>query len=130
MKRLLPFVPLFVLLAGCSTGSSLESMQNDPATLKAVHSFPESYEVVYARIARQGHLCHVASGTLYPERSYGQVDLINTFGIAPKYTFSARIEKAGTGSKVTIYSGNNWVKQAYIDNIIGWASGSTKCSAG
>ncbi len=67
---------------------------------------------------------------LYPEKGYGQVDLINTYAIPTNYVSSVKIEKAGSGSKVTINSGNNWAKQKYIDDLLRWASGDTKCTKG
>lgn len=41
-----------------------------------------------------------------------------------------KIEKAVTGSKVTVYTGNNMAKQGSVNDMFRWASGDTKCTKG
>ncbi len=45
------------------------------------------------------------------------------------YIAFARIEKAGSGTTITVKSGNNWAKQKYIDDIWRWAPG-PECTPG
>jgi hypothetical protein len=61
-----------------------------------------------------------ATGQLREDQGYCQVDLLNIY--EGNYIVSARIEKAGAGTKISVESGNNWAKQKYIDNIF-WPRG-------
>ncbi|NTJ65347.1 hypothetical protein G6M50_30190 [Agrobacterium rhizogenes] len=132
MKRTFLIISFISLLAGCTSTSTREDMQKDPTSLKQTQTFSEDYQLIYERISKRSEVCSPAGtvSQLYPEKGFGQVDFLNTYSIPMEYLATVKIEKAGSGSKVSIASGNNWAKQKYIDDILRWASGDTKCTKG
>jgi hypothetical protein len=64
---------------------------------------------------------------LYPDLGYGEitVSLINV-GIRNYYT-TTRIEKVGTGARMTIRSGNTLASETRTNAMLRWASGDQSC---
>lgn len=108
--------------------SDLAQFKSDPKTLIATRSFPESFDVMYKRVANQADRCFNGTSDLYADQGIGAA--FNTYDLSGAYVYWVKIEKAGTGSKVTVYTGNNMAKQGYVDDMFRWASGDTKCTKG
>jgi hypothetical protein len=64
---------------------------------------------------------------LYNELGYGEIaySMINA-GVR-NYYWKAKIEKVGTGSKATIYSGNTLNNATWLNKVVSWADGRTGC---
>ncbi len=108
--------------------SELAQFKSDPKTLTATRSFPESFDVMYQRVANQADRCFNGASDLYADQGIGIA--FNNYDLGGAYVYWVKIEKAGTGSKVTVYTGNNMAKQKYVDDMFRWASGDTKCTKG
>lgn len=124
-----------LLLAGCSsTPSDLESK-----AAPAVQTYTENYQEIFRRVSTTAKRCEAGNvnatasmavdAQLYSELGYGEISrsLIN-YG-ARNYYWTAKIERAGTGSKMTITAGNTINNQSMINNVIRWASGDQNCTA-
>lgn len=147
MKRIFKSLVALSILSGCTSttatapakltgpapsasadSSDLAKFKSDPKTLTATRSFPESFDVMYKRVAGQADRCFNGASDLYADQGVGVA--FNTSDLNHDYIYWVKIEKAGTGSKVTVYTGNNWAKQKYVDSMYRWASGDTKCTKG
>jgi hypothetical protein len=132
--RLAATFALLLSVAGCST---------TPADLEAkvspiVQAYPDNYQEVYRRASSTAKRCiarNVGSyasmavdSDLYSDLGYGEitVSLIN-WGVR-NYYFSARIERVGTGSRMTIRSGNTLAAETNTNAMLRWASGDQSCS--
>lgn len=64
---------------------------------------------------------------LYSELGYGEISrsLIN-YGVR-NYYWTARIERAGTGSRMTVRAGNTVNNPSMVNNVIRWATGDQAC---
>lgn len=121
-------------LAGCSmTPTDLE--QKTPPT---VIEFKENYQEIYRRVAKQATRClkvDVGDGgsfevdtELYSELGYGEVTY-SLGSLSRNYYMSAKIEKVGEGSRLTVHTGNQLTSARVRDLVIEWANGSTACPA-
>ncbi|WP_168880186.1 hypothetical protein [Rhizobium sp. P28RR-XV] len=149
MKRIFKSLVVFSILSGCTytasgpaklagvvtlaprtatDSSELAKFKSDPKTLKATRSFPESFDVMYKRVADQADRCLRGASDLYADQGVGVA--FNTYDLSGDYVYWVKIEKEGAGSKVTVYTGNNLAKQKYVDDMFRWASGDTKCTKG
>ena len=120
-------------LPGCSTS---------PADLEAkaaptIRTYTENYQEIFRRVSTTAKRCGTGSvgamssmvidSQLYSELGYGEASysLIN-YGVR-NYYWTAKIEKSGTGSKMTISAGNVLNNTYMINNVIRWADGDTNC---
>lgn len=70
-----------------------------------------------------GYASTTADAQLYPDLGYGEVSVsLIDMGIR-NYYFSAKIEKAGPGTKMTLHAGNTLAAPRYIEYALKWASG-------
>jgi hypothetical protein len=131
--RILGVVALCAALGGCSTTpADLEAK-----TTPVITSYSDNYQEIYRRVSTTAKRCLAGnSGShtsiavdadLYSELGYGEIttSLIN-FGTR-NYYWSARIERSGAGSKMTMRAGNSLASGRMIDIVAGWAGGGSDC---
>ena len=127
-------VSLF-FLASCVT--STEKLEKSSSTLTAERTYSENYQEIYRRVSGEAKRCMAVNmllyssmevdAELYTELGFGEVtwSLIN-IGVR-NYFMKVKIEKMGTGSKLTIASGNTLNKQGVINRVLLWAGGGKDC---
>lgn len=133
MKAFLAVIPASILLAACSsTPSDLESK-----AAPVVQTYTENYQEIFRRVSTTAKRCYsanmgayastTADTQLYPDLGYGEisVSLINMG--TRNYYMTAKIEKNGTGAKMTVQSGNTLAAPRYIEYALKWAGGATDC---
>ncbi|AII27770.1 hypothetical protein B9J07_12900 [Sinorhizobium sp. LM21] len=125
---------LALLLAGCSTSSG--DLEANKSAARSVTSYNENYQAVYRRLADTARRCQSTAGTaaftvdaqLYNELGFGEITLSLVSALYPRnYYWKAKVEKAGSGSKVSIVSGNTLAQDRTLRQIEGWAAGDTSC---
>ncbi|MDQ0305315.1 hypothetical protein [Ancylobacter polymorphus] len=134
MRLAFPIVLTGLALAGCSTTPTDLEQKTAPTVLE----FKENYQEIYRRVAKQATRClkvDVGEGgsfevdtELYNELGYGEVTYSHG-SLARNYYMSAKIEKVGEGSRLTVYSGNQLAPARVRDLVVEWANGSTACPA-
>ncbi|WP_315734901.1 MULTISPECIES: hypothetical protein [unclassified Bradyrhizobium] len=128
------------LLGGCAT--SPEGLNSrDVADSR---SFSESYEEIYRRLIETGKRCNPpvpvfspgnpaqgqieAEGELHRDRGFAEFRLVaGSYGIRMNYFVAARIEKSGSGSRVTIKVSNPMGAGPLSSRIYRWAGGDSSC---
>ena len=126
-------VALLAFLAGCSTTpDALEANSN--VTSKAyTESYPETYRrlVDNARRCLTGHDINIASmlvdADLHQELGFGEVRFAVAGILYSNYFASAKIEKWGNGSRVSVKVNNPLIGERYSNMIFRWAGGDQKC---
>lgn len=121
------------VLAGCSsTPAELEATSAPTA-----QSYTENYQEIYRRVSTTAKRCEsgnvsamaslAVDAELYSELGYGEISrsLIN-YGVR-NYYWTARIERAGTGSRMTVRAGNTVNNPSMVNNVIRWATGDQAC---
>lgn len=127
-------IVLFVL-AGCST--SQEELAGKTAPV--VRQYEASYQEIYRRIVNSGKRCLAASmsayssmevdSELYPDLGYGEVSLsLVNFGTR-NYYWTAKIEEADSGSRLTMNAGNTVGAPKLIASGLRWADGDPSCGS-
>lgn len=121
------------MLAGCSSTPA----ELDASSAPTVQSFSENYQEIYRRVSSTAKRCEsgnvsamaslAVDAELYSELGYGEISrsLIN-YGVR-NYYWTARIEKAGAGSKMTVRAGNTVNNPSMISNVVRWAGGDQAC---
>ncbi|MGZ2429566.1 hypothetical protein [Rhizobium redzepovicii] len=125
-----------LLLAGCST--STQDLESKPSTTVSTFSYPDNYQLIFKRVSDEAKRCGIGNlllsqaslqvdSQLYNELGYGEVSqsMINV-GVRNFY-WKAKIERAGVGSKMTVYSGNTLNNGAAIKRVSAWADGNHGC---
>lgn len=64
---------------------------------------------------------------LYPDLGYGEISRSLIDMGARNYYWTVKIEKVGTGAKMTVRAGNTINNQVMIDNAVRWADGDQNC---
>ncbi|WP_257170186.1 hypothetical protein [Bradyrhizobium sp. SRS-191] len=132
---------VMALLGGCA--ASPEGLNSrDVADSR---SFSESYEEIYRRLMDAGKSCNPpvqvfgnpgnpgggqieAEGELHRDRGFAEFRLVaGSYGIRMNYFVAARIEKSGSGSRVTIKVSNPMGAGPLSSRIYRWASGDSSC---
>lgn len=134
MRLVFPIVLAGFALAGCSTTPTDLEQKTAPTVLE----FKENYQEIYRRVAKQATRClkvDVGDGgsfevdtELYNELGYGEVTY-SLGSLSRNYYMSAKIEKVGEGSRLTVHTGNQLASARVRDQVIDWANGSTACPA-
>lgn len=129
------FIAVFasLLLAGCSsTPANLEAK-----SAPTIQTYTENYQEIFRRVSMTAKRCYTsnvgayasttADTQLYPDLGYGEitVSLIN-WGTR-NYYMTAKIEKDGTGAKMTVRAGNSLAAPRYVEYALKWAGGATDC---
>ena len=129
------------LLTGCAL--STQSLESEP--IAESQNFPDSYEVVYQRLSNTGERCYPrghdggnagnrlagsieSQGEIHRESGFADFRLVtSTQGIKTNYFLLARIEKAGSGSRITTKVSNPITGSGLSKIIFRWASGDPAC---
>jgi hypothetical protein len=142
IKARLPATVAFgacVLLTGCSLSQQgLDSHDDAESQL-----FPESYEAIYQRLSMMGEKCCPrgqgnagnrlaasieSEGELHRDRGSAEFRLVtSSLSVRTNYFLSARIEKAGSGSRVTTKVSNPVTAAGLSKLIFRWAGGDQSC---
>ena len=124
---------LLLMASGCSTTPKDLEAKAAPVS----QTFPENYQEIYRRTSSAAKRCMAANmgayasmavdSELYPDLGYGEVTVsLIDMGIR-NYYLSARIEKANSGARLIIHSGNTLGSEAATGNLLRWASGDEGC---
>jgi len=129
------------LLAGCAL--STQSLESEPNAES--QNFPDNYEVVYQRLSTTGERCYPrghdggnagnrlagsieSQGEIHRESGFADFRLVtSSLGVKTNYFLLARIEKAGSGSRVTTKVSNPITGSGLSKIIFRWASGDPTC---
>ncbi|XUM24051.1 hypothetical protein ACRAVF_12960 [Bradyrhizobium oligotrophicum S58] len=138
IKAALPAAAIAVLMAGGCAMSPEGLNSRDVADSR---SFSESYEEIYRRLIETGKRCNPpvrvfgnpanpgggqieAEGELHRDRGFAEFRLVaGSYGVRMNYFVAARIEKSGSGSRVTIKVSNPMGAGPLSSRIYRWASG-------
>ncbi|SOC45730.1 hypothetical protein SAMN05892877_117119 [Rhizobium subbaraonis] len=134
MKRFSAVV-VIATLAGCS--STPEALEQSKSADRTEKVFSENYQEVYRRLVRTARLCSGGNSgrftsfeldtELYSELGYGEVTLsLQNMGTR-NYYWKAKVEKAGSGSRLSVVSGNTLAQDSMLKTVVGWAEGNEKC---
>jgi hypothetical protein len=122
-----------LILSGCSSTPQDLDANNAPTIV----NFSENYQEIYRRVSSTAKRCIAGNVSayasmavdteLYSELGYGevQVSLIN-MGMR-NYYVTARIDRVGTGSKLTLRSGNTLAASRQLNTFLEWANGKDTC---
>lgn len=135
------FSVFFTLITGCTL--SPQTLEERPDAES--QSFPESYEVIYQRLSTMGEHCYPrgmdagnpnnriagsieSQGEIHREGGFANFRLVTSaLGLKTNYFLSAKIEKIGTGSRVTTKVINPLGASALSKIIFRWAAGDQNC---
>lgn len=123
-----------LLVTSCS--STPEALDKSPSAVRTTKTYSENYQEVYRRLVGTARRCGTSTGShvsfevdadLYNEFGYGEVtQSLQDLG-ARNYYWKAKIERAGSGSKLSVVSGNTLAKGSTLRTVVGWADGNTSC---
>lgn len=122
-------------LVGCS--STPEELDKSTSAARTTKKYSENYQEVYRRLVRTARLCSGGPAgkrtafqlatDLYSDLGYGELSLsLYNYGTHNFY-WKAKIEKDGTGSKLTVVSGNTLAQNSQLNSIVRWADGGEGC---
>jgi hypothetical protein len=118
---------------------ALWSLTANAAPKQQVVSLKENYQVVYRRLYLTAKGCLKAGflmspqasmdvdGQLYNDLGFGEITYYQSNFITIKYA-TAKVEKSGTGSRVTVVSKNTINNASMLNKFLSWARGGTTCS--
>ena len=126
----------FSFLVGCSPTTDDLTAKATPTIVES----PENYQTVYRRLSKQFDCVDGAwAGTfasiqvdreLYTELEYGEIALRMSNAGTNNYYSYLKISKAGSGSRVEIYTGNTLAKENDAQLLAEIASGKREPSCG
>lgn len=129
------------LLAGCAL--STQSLESESSA--ASQNFPDNYEVIYQRLSTTGERCYPrgndggnagnrlagsieSQGEIHRESGFADFRLVtSSLGVKTNYFLLARIEKVGSGSRVTTKVSNPITGPGLSKIIFRWANGDPTC---
>jgi len=122
-------------LVGCS--STPEALEKSTSAVRQEKTYDDNYQEVYRRLVHTARLCSGGSSgkytsfeldtDLYSELGYGEVSLsLQNFG-SRNYYWKAKIERAGSGSRLSVVSGNTLAQGAALKSVMRWADGGVGC---
>jgi hypothetical protein len=131
-------VALLALLAGCS--ATPQALEAGSAT--ASQSYAANYLEVHQRLSGTARRCLTSNGArlgsidlgsieveadLHQERSFGEVRFVVAGTLSTNYFLSARIEKSGNGSRVSVKVNNPLIGERLSNMVFRWAGGDQNC---
>ncbi|MBB6304482.1 hypothetical protein [Rhizobium leucaenae] len=135
IKYIVAAAGLVAGLVGCST--TPEQLETSKSTATQSRDFPDNYQALYRKVYGPASRCLVASvggstqmlldAQLYPDLGFGEMSYSMQSIYGRNYYMKLKIEKAGTGSKMTVSAGNTLVNNSRIAMVFGWADGNTGC---
>jgi hypothetical protein len=122
-----------VLLAGCSTTPEALEAKSDAAS----QNYADDYQEIYRRLAGTARRCITGHDTralsmaveadLHKELGFGEVRFV-AIGLAySNYFVSAKIEKIGPGSRVSVKANNPIISERLNKMVFRWAGGDQDC---
>ena len=125
-------VALLVLLAGCAaTPESLEFKSDDVS-----QNYADNYEEVYRRLTSTARRCvtggiiaarNVVVSNLHNELGFAVVRFVVIGIFSDNYYLSAKIEKMGSGSRVSVKTKNPIISVRLNKMVFRWAGGDQQC---
>ena len=127
-------VALLILLAGCSSTPEALEAESDAAS----QNYADNYEEIYRRLAGTARRCLTGHNTiassieveadLQKELGFGDVRLVSIGGrMISNYFVSAKIEKMGRGSRVSVKTNNPIISERLSKMVFRWAGGDQEC---
>lgn len=124
-------------LALAASSCSPSTQELSASTSAETFTFSDNYQEIYRRLSTSAKKCahgNVGASSsfevdaeLYNELGYGEVTFsVLNLGVR-NYYWSAKIEKAPTGTKVTYNVGNTLNPAGYRSEVVRWLSGNTSC---
>ena len=126
-------VVLLVLLAGCSATPQALEASSDATSKVYTESYLETYRrlVDNARHCITGHdinaLSMLVEADLHQELGVGEVRFVAAGMLYSNYYASAKIEKSGNGSRVSVKVNNPLIGERLSNMIFRWSGGDRKC---
>ncbi len=121
--------------ASCST--TPEQLESSKSTATQMRAFPDNYQALYRKVYGPASRCLVAAvggstqmlldAQLYPDLGFGEMSQSMQSIYGRNYYLKIKIEKAGSGSKMTVSAGNTVVNASRVKTAFGWAEGKTSC---
>ncbi|MEZ2220734.1 hypothetical protein [Rhizobium sp. RCC_161_2] len=134
MKRILT-AALLSALVGCSNNP--DTLAQNKYSANTEKSFPENYQALYRKIHDPASRCLVGSpgvatqlildAQLYPDLGFGEISYSMSSIYGRHFFWKAKIEKAGSGSKISVVSGNSLSRDKDIRSVLRWADGDMNC---
>ncbi|MNV71903.1 hypothetical protein D3C71_1649490 [compost metagenome] len=125
---------VILALVGCST--TADDLESSKSAVRTQNAYGVNYQEVFRRISNTAKRCHQTAGTaafnvdaqLYNELGFGEITMSLVSTLYPRnYYWKAKVEKVGSGSKVSIVSGNTLAQGATLRQVSRWAEGETSC---
>lgn len=132
------------VVAGCISTAALfvVACSTTPQNLQSktpqqTFDYTENYQEIYRRVSSQARICQAGTiaasasnevdAQLYPDLGFGEVSSsLSNYGVR-NYYWTAKIEKAGTGSRMIINSMTSLGPTTAAGRLDGWATGATGC---
>jgi hypothetical protein len=129
-------IAAITLLIGCS--ATQKSLESEPDAES--QNFPEAYDVIYQRLAAMGEQCYPrgrdrlpigaaeSEGEIHKENGFAEFRLVmSSLDFKTNYFLAAKIEKMGSGSRVTTKVNNPMIGSRLSKIIFRWAAGDKNC---
>lgn len=139
IKAALPAMAIAVLVLGGCAASPEGLKSRDVADSR---TFSENYEEIFRRLMETGRQCYPPGqdrinpthgqieyeGEIHRDRGFAEFRLVaGSYGIKMNYFVAARIEKSGSGSRVTIKVSNPLGAGPLSSRIYRWAGRDSSC---
>jgi hypothetical protein len=125
-------VGLLVLLGGCSTTPEALEAKSEAVS----QNYAENYEEVYRRLTNTARRCLATQSInavrlevetdLHKERDFANIRFVAA-GLYSNYFTSTKVEKIGSGSRVSVRSGSPITSDKFYKMIFRWAGGDQEC---
>lgn len=134
MKLKIASTALAIALAGCLT--TPEALEASKGTVSQTRTYADNYQALYRKVLGPAQRCFAASNgstqfqveaQLYPVLGFGEITDSMSSIYGRNFYIKVKIEKAGSGSKMTVWSGNMLVKRSELETVFSWADGATGC---
>jgi hypothetical protein len=127
-------VPIMAMLvSACSSTPADLEQKAEPVT----RSFAESYQEIYRRVSGPARRCFAGNvgayasfavdSDLYSDLGHGEITLSLINWGTRNYYMSTKIERADSGSTLTVRAGNTLAAGNAIENVLRWAGGDSAC---
>jgi len=130
-------IPIAALLGFSLSGCTSTTAEVDATGTPTTQSFSENYQEIFRRTSSTAKRCFAGNinaqasiavdSEIYSELGYAEISmsLIN-WGYRDYYA-TARIEKAGTGSRMITRPGKSLGASNYAEKLTKWATGDQSC---
>src|SRR3569623_578104 len=118
-------------------GSSSTPQDLETKSAPTDRTYTENYQEIFRRVSTTAKRCEAGNmnavssmavdAQRYPDLGYGEISRSLIDMGARNYYWTAKIEKVGTGAKMTLRAGNTINNQTMIDNDLRWADGDQNC---